>query len=143
MNKNTSVKIFRGFAWFAGVYHLILGLVGTLASGDTVVSIASAVYGITTTISPQFLYMAKFISAYMIAFGIMLVFIGSDPYRYRKLAWAAVVMFAIRIFDRLVFFSLLQEAFGVSMSKNLVTVVTVSIIALGLIVFMPREEKSA
>mgnify|MGYP001582291778 CR=1 FL=1 len=138
MQPASSFKIFRVVAWIASIYHIILGLLGTFASADIVVPIASSVYGITPQVNPQFLYMAKFIAAYMLAFGVMMGFVALKPREHRDLVWAAVILFGIRVFDRLVYFNLLQEAFGTDMARNLVTVVPIAIIAICLLAFRPR-----
>jgi hypothetical protein len=140
MDNNTSVKIFSGLAWFVAIYHLLLGLIGTLAPGSMVVSVAQTVFGVTLNPTAQFFVLSKFISAYMILMGIMMLFVAKKPYQYGALAWAAVIYFAIRIFNRLVFFGLLNEAFGTTMARNMVTVIPLAIIAIGLVIFRPRSS---
>jgi len=140
MKSKTSITIFKIVAWYAGLYHIILGLLGTFANSNIVISVASKVYGISVVSSSQFLYLAKFISAYMIAFGIMLLFLGINPQKYKALIIPAIILFVVRIFDRLVFFDLLQDAFGSTMQQNIITISIAAIIAILLFVFRPKSE---
>lgn len=141
MNQKTSVKIFVVLAWIVSIYHLALGAIGVFAPSSTVISVAQSVFGITATGSAEFFVLAKFIAAYMILMGIMMAFVAKKPYQYGALAWAAVVFFAIRVFNRLAFFGILNEAFGTTMARNMVTVIPITLIAIGLAVFMPRSAK--
>lgn len=141
MDQKISVKIFVTLAWIVSVYHLILGLIGVFAPTSIIISVAQSVFGISVTGSAEFFVLAKFIAAYMILMGIMMAFVAKKPYQYGMLAWAAVVFFAIRVFNRLVFFGLLNEAFGTTMARNMITVIPITLIAIGLAVFMPRSAK--
>ncbi len=141
MDQKTSVKIFVILAWIVSIYHLILGLIGIFAPDSVIVSVAQSVFGVTASGSAEFFVLAKFISAYMILMGIMMAFVAKKPYQFGVLAWAAVCFFAIRVFNRLAFFGLLNEAFGTTMARNMLTVIPITILAIGLAIFMPRSKK--
>lgn len=142
MDQKTSVKIFVLVAGFVSIYHIILGLIGTFAPGPAVASIANTVFGVTVDPTPQFFYFAKFISALFITFGLMMALVAKKPYQYGHFAWVAVAYFVIRIFDRLVFFDLLNSALGTTMSRNMVTVIPLTIIVLCLIFLRPKSSST-
>ncbi|MCH7850905.1 MAG: hypothetical protein IH845_04655 [Nanoarchaeota archaeon] len=139
-SSDTKLKVFKGVAWFAGLYHILLGLIGTFAPTGLVLSIVSGVFGVVPTASDQFFYLTKFISAYMIAFGFMLVLMAREPKKYSIFVWPAVTMFGIRIFDRIVFFDLLNSAFGSTMLMNMRTIIPISILILIFIYTRPKNN---
>lgn len=139
MNTKNGLAIFRALAWFAGIYHVLLGLAGTFLSADFIADVVSKVYGVNANIDAQFLASARFASSYLLAFGVMMVLVAMKPREYRLFVVPAVVMFATRVFDRLAYFDVLQDAFGITMTQNLQTVVPVALIALGLFFFRPQK----
>jgi hypothetical protein len=142
MQSKTSLGIFRFLAGFVSVYHLILGLIGTFASTETVVWVVTRVYGVVPTIDAQFTYLAKFIAAYMIVFAITTAILAWKPVEYRKLVWVPITLFTIRIIERLVFFGLLTEAFQITMARNLQVIIPIAIIAVALYYFKPKAGTS-
>lgn len=132
-------KPFRALAGFMGVYHLLIGFLG-LVSGEMAARVGAAVYGAHVEVSPLFSYMAKYLAAYVIAFGLMMIFVASDPVKYRKLVSVAIVLAVVRILSRLIFASELQAAFGIGMNRSLMTIVVVAILNLGLIALMPKQD---
>lgn len=139
MNWNR-LQIFQTLASIVAVYHIILGVTVTFASPDLVV-IVTKLYRVTPTINSEFLYLAKFTAAYGLALGVMMAMVALNPRKYRMFAWGAVVLFGVRIFQRLFFFNLLNDAFHVSMSQNFMTIIPIGLLALGLAFFMPNGEE--
>ena len=109
-------------------------------SGEVAARVGAAVYGAPVEVSPRFSYMAKYLAAYVIAFGVMMIFVASDPVKYRKLVSVAIVLAVVRILSRLIFASELQAAFGIGMNRSLMTIAVVAILNLGLIVLMPKQD---
>jgi len=134
-----SYKPFKALAGFMGAYHLLIGILG-LVSGEIAARVGATVYGAHVEVTPLFSYMAKYLAAYVIAFGVMMLFLSSDPVKYRKLVWVAVILAVIRILSRLIFASELQAAFGIGMNRSLMTIAAVAILNLGLIVLMPKQD---
>ena len=141
MDQKKSIKIFVALAWFVSIYHLLLGLIGTFAPGSTVVSVAEFAFGVAIDPTAQFFVLSKFIAAYMILMGLLMFFVAREPERFGKLAWAVIIFFAIRVFNRLVFFDVLNGAFGTTMSQNMMTVIPISLVAIGLAIYMPLKAK--
>jgi hypothetical protein len=132
-------KPFKALAGFMGIYHLLIGILG-LVSGEMAARVGAAVYGAHVEVSPLFSYMAKYLAAYVIAFGVMMLFMASDPVKYRRLVYVAVILAVVRILSRLIFASELQAAFGIGMNRSLMTIAAVAILNLGLIVLMPKQD---
>ncbi|HEY4515312.1 MAG TPA: hypothetical protein VJJ22_04160 [Candidatus Paceibacterota bacterium] len=141
MQQNTSLKLFRFIAWFASIYHVVLGLLGTFGNSSFVVSLVNKVYGITVNIDPDlFMSFARFAGSYMIAFGLMMGLIAKNPIKYRRFAWVGVALIIIRLFDRIVFFKALQSTLNISLVNSLPTIIVISLMAIGLVVCMPKDN---
>jgi|SRR3989344_206603 len=140
MNSKKSLAIFQFLAGFVSVYHFILGILGTFASPETVLWVTSKVYGISATPDAQFIYLTKFISAYMIAFAIATAILAWKPVGYQKLVWVPITLFSLRVVERLFFFDLLTQAFNITMTRNLQVIVPIGILAIALYYFRPTTK---
>ena len=132
-------KPFKTLAAFMGIYHLMIGILG-ITSGEMAARVGAAVYGASVTVTPLFSYMAKYLAAYVIAFGVMMLFLASNPVKYRKLVYVAVILAVIRILSRLIFASELQAAFGIGKNRSLMTIAAVAILNLGLFLLVPKQD---
>jgi hypothetical protein len=124
-----------------GIYHILMGILG-IASGSWAAWGAHTLWHANVSVDPQFTYLAKFLGAYVAAFGVMLLFIASDPVRYGALVYPAVLVAVLRIGERLVFAGELKTAFGVGMDRTIVTIIVVGVLNAGLLVLKPREAYS-
>ena len=93
MNRHTGIRLLAGFM---GIYHILMGILG-IVSGSTAAWGARVLWHATVTVDPQFSYLAKFLGAYVVAFGVMMLFIFKDPVRYSGLVYPAVVVAVLRI----------------------------------------------
>ncbi|HTS38854.1 MAG TPA: hypothetical protein VMH04_24480 [Candidatus Solibacter sp.] len=138
MNRYIGIKLLAGFM---GIYHILMGVLG-IASGTLAAWGAHALWHANVTVDPQFTYLAKFLGAYVVAFGIMMLFIAKDPVRYGSLVYPAVVVAVLRIGERLMFANELKTAFGVGMDRTIGTIIVVGILNGALLVLKPREDSA-
>ncbi len=138
MKNHTAIRILAGFM---GLYHIGMGIFGTL-SGEMAARVGSLAWGAHVTVDPQFTYLTKFLGAYVIAFGAMMLLIAKNPVRYGALVYVAVLLAAIRILDRLVFSHDLQLAFGIDFSRTITAVIVVAALNLGLLLLKPKAAES-
>jgi hypothetical protein len=138
MNRYIGIKLLAGFM---GIYHILMGVLG-IASGSLAAWGAHALWHANVTVDPQFTYLAKFLGAYVVAFGIMMLFIAKDPVRYGSLVYPAVVVAVLRIGERLMFANELKTAFGVGMDRTIGTIIVVGILNGALLVLKPREDSA-
>ncbi len=143
MQSKRSLGVFRFLAGFVSIYHFGLGLIGIFASSETVVWFVNKVYGINPTVDAQFIYLSKFIAAYMIVFAIATLILALKPIEYRKLVWVPITLFSIRVIQRIVFFDLLQSAFKIDWARNLQVIVPIAILAIALFYLRPRGSLQA
>jgi hypothetical protein len=139
MNRHTGIKILAGFM---GIYHILMGVLG-IASGSLAAWVAHTLWHASVVVDPQFTYLAKFLGAYVIAFGIMMLFIAKDPVRYGALVYPAVVVAILRIGERLVFAGELKTTFGIGMDRTIGTIIVVGALNIALLVLKPRETGAA
>lgn len=138
----TDMKTYLGLrilAGFMGIYHVLMGLFG-IVSGQMAARVGEVLWGAHVTVDAQFSYLAKFLAAYVIAFGLMLFFVAKDPVRYGQLVYVAALLGALRIAERLIFAGELQAAFSIGMSRTIWTVVVVAALNLGLILLKPKAS---
>ena len=135
MKGHTGIKALAGFM---GVYHILMGVFG-IVSGSTAAWAAHALWHANVNVDPQFTYLAKFLGAYVVGFGVMLLLIAKDPVRYAALVYPAVLVGILRICERLVFAKELQSAFGIGMDRTIGTIIVVGALNLGLFLLKPRE----
>ncbi len=138
MNRHTGIKILAGFM---GLYHILMGILG-IVSGSWAAWGAHTLWHASVTVDPQFTYLAKFLGAYVLAFGVMMLFIAKDPVRYGALVYPAVIVAVIRIGERLVFARELRDAFGVGMDRTIGTIIVVGALNLALLILKPRTTDS-
>ena len=124
-----------------GVYHVVMGLLG-IWSGEVAARGAYLLWHAQVHVDPQFSYLAKFLGAYVLAFGLMLLAIARDPVRFGPLVYVAAALGALRILERLVFASDLQAAFGIGMDRTIVTAIVVLALNGGLIYLKPKEASA-
>lgn len=139
MERHTGIRILAGFM---GIYHILMGILG-IVSGATAAWGAHVLWHANVTVDPQFSYLAKFLGAYVVAFGVMMLFIAKDPVRYGALVYPAVVVAGLRIAERLIFAGELKTAFGIGMERTIGTIVVVGILNLGLLLLKPRDSYSS
>jgi len=135
MTRHTGIKLLAGFM---GLYHILMGIVG-IVSGSWAAWGAHTLWHATVTVDPQFTYLAKFLGAYVVAFGVMLLLIAKDPVRYGALVYPAVIVAVLRIGERLVFAGELKSAFGIGMDRTIGTIIVVGALNIALLVLKPRE----
>jgi len=131
-------KPFQGVAIFMGVYHLVLGILG-LVSGEVAARTGAIVYGAHVEVTPMFSYLVKYLAAYVLAFGAMMLVLASDPVKYRSLVYVALLVAVVRILSRLIFADELRAAFGIGMTRSLETIAIVAVLNLALFLLMPKK----
>ncbi len=125
-----------------GIYHVLMGVCGIL-SGSLAAWAARTLWHANVNVDMQFTYLAKFLGAYVIGFGVMLLLIAKDPVRYAGMVYPAVVVAVLRIAERLIFAGELKSAFGIGMDRTIGTIIVVAALNLGLLLLKPREAPTS
>ncbi len=132
--------IFKMFTGIAGAYHIILGVIGLLLPIEVTSKAFTMALGVNVALTPQLEFIAKFVSVYMLAFGLMLIILTHNPIKYRMFAYPALVLFGIRFISRIFFFTTLTTAFGMTLQRNLVGSILILIFFFGIWMTLPKKQ---
>ncbi len=134
--KNRMFKIVTGVA---GIYHIILALAGLLCPVDLAVKVVTMAFGLALEVGPQLSLILKFTSVYMLAFGVMLMVLSINPVKYRALVIPALVLFGIRLINRVMLFDVLTSA-GMPVSRNVIGTAHIFFFFIAMIILLPKAQ---
>lgn len=134
-------RILRYLSGYIAIYHLALGVLGIFASSQLLQKLIELFYGPTLNIDDTLFYVAKFISAYFVAFGGMMLFVALNPVKYRQFIAVAVAFFAVRLGELLYFYNFIGENFRIPDNRILGKIVLVTALG-GALVFLEKKIKS-
>jgi hypothetical protein len=137
MNMKKSYLVPRGLLGLICIYHVSIGVIAFLPS-ETVGAAASAILGLALPEEPALFQVIKSFGVYAFVFGVMMGLAAYDPVKNRAMITAGVVLFALRIGQRLANLDELEQSFGVSEARNLGTVAVVGALGLALAWFRWR-----
>jgi hypothetical protein len=103
----------RVVAGIIAAYHLVIGL-ALLLSGELALKLARLAAGLKIEGSPQMGIVGEIFGCYVLAFGLMMVFVAVDPVKNRSLISAGIALFALRLIQRVAFASKTMTILGLS-----------------------------
>ena len=92
--------------------HVLEGLL--LISGNRGIRAGSRLYGATFEPTDQFRYIIRAAGAYVLGLGCLQVMAIREPRRYKGVIDSTLVVFALRLFQRIVYRREIYTAFGIS-----------------------------
>jgi|GEM_PF-1338385 hypothetical protein len=125
-NKHTAL---RGLLWFICVYHVVLGLCANLPPSQ-VQAIAAALLGLQLPDNAALFQLLKPFGVYVMVFGVAMGIAAWNPVKNRALISLGVVLFALRLIQRLVDLDGVQQNLGVTSDRNWATIATVAVFTL-------------
>lgn len=135
-------QLFKLFAGIAGVYHILLGLAGLLLPMETLGGVIGFMLGVQVVPDPQLFFTAKFSAAYILAFGVMLILLTANPVKNRALVIPVLILFGVRLVNKVLFFGPIAEALEVSTGRNLFGIAVILIFFLGILLTLPQREST-
>ena len=96
-------RIFKIVTGVVGVYNVALGGLVLILPVEKVVSVVEAMKGYSLEVTSQLPLILKFTSAYLLAFGGMMLLLSSNPRKYRLFALPALAVFGTRFVINLLF----------------------------------------
>ena len=121
-------RLFRVTTALAAVYHFLLGMALLVLPAGAVGQVTRMFLGIELEFDAQLSLIGKFASSYILAFGIMLGLLCWSPVRLRALVVPALVLFGLRLVNKLVFLTTIEEAFGVARGRSLFALCSLAVI---------------
>ena len=127
-NKHTML---RALLWLICAYHVGFGVLANLPS-NLMRRCAVALLGINLPADAALDYVIKPFGIYAMTFGVMMGVAAWNPVKNRALISVGVVLFALRILQRLLNLDAMQQAFNIAPSRNLGTIAVVALFGLAL-----------
>jgi len=137
-NKHQSLKI---LLWIVAVYHIGLGLLGIFAK-DFAVTLAKNFFNFNLTLTDQTYWIINPLAAYILIFGVFMALAAKDPVKYKNVIYVGVVLFAIRVLQRVVFFVTAPEGLvsNIDPIRNIIMLVVVAIIGIAMFVMAKKVK---
>jgi membrane-associated HD superfamily phosphohydrolase len=111
MNRQTALRILLAIV---SISHLLLGLLAVVAPPETVARLVATFYGATLEVTPAVQHVLRILGAYMMAIGVMAAFAFFNPAKQKGILAGIILLLVLRVAQRLIFASEIQQNFGVS-----------------------------
>jgi len=137
-NEYKSLKI---LLWIIAVYHIVLGLLGIFAK-DLAVTLAKNFFNFNLTLTNQIYWVINPLAAYILVFGIFMALAAKDPVKYKNVIYVGVILFAVRVIQRLVFFVSAPEGLvsNTNPSRNIIMLVVAAAIGIAMFVMAKKAK---
>ncbi len=138
--KNKALKL---LAAIAGLYHVLLGAAALILPTDTSVKVIDAVLGLTPVVNEQFSLIVKYTGAYVLVFGLLLLIFAYNPIKYRILALPILVLFGVRLLNRILLFNAVSSLYEMSVARGIFSTTAIALFFFGILITMPRSKAQA
>jgi hypothetical protein len=122
---NNKYTALRGLLWFICLYHVFLGICANLPAPQ-VQAVGAALFGLHLPDNPALFQLLKPFGVYVTVFGVMMGVAAWNPVKNRALITVGVVLFALRLLQRLTDLDGVQQNLGVASGRNWATIATVA-----------------
>lgn len=130
--QNNKNMIFRFVTGFAGVYHILLGISALIFPSSLLVKVTNLILGLSPVVDEQFQLIAKFTGAYVLVFGVMLLLLARDPVKYNVLVLPALLLFGIRLVNKIIFFGSISNVYGMPFSRGMFGIASLAVFLLAI-----------
>lgn len=130
----------RLLAGFIAIYHIVTGVI-LMSSGEMAIRAAKTLAGLTITGSPELGILGEILACYVIAFGFMMALAAWDPVKNRSLLTVGLVLFALRVIQRVAFSTKVIEVFQADPARYWMAAGIVVLLAVGLLAFRLQVRK--
>ncbi len=119
--------VFRITAGVVAFYHLLLGLVCLCLPAAALGGWVRVFLGVDLEFDQDLLLIGKFSAAYVLVFGVMMALLCIKPKAMSALVLPALILFAVRLANKLVFIAQIEETLGVSRGRSVFAVVSLGL----------------
>jgi hypothetical protein len=134
MNKRFALQL---VLWSICIYHVVLGACGFL-SENLAVRLADVLFGMKVDPTPQLSYIVKLLGIYAILFGLMAATAARKPERHPVLLNLIIVLYGLRILNKLLYEDLLVKAFAAPPSRVWIDVACLAAFGVAVALLKPR-----
>jgi hypothetical protein len=124
----------RILLWVICIYHVAAGLLANIFP-EMLPWLAERLAGMQIGSVPEAIALAKPLGVYAMIFGVMMGVAAWNPVKNRAIISVGVILFLVRIVQRLAGLQEAEQVFGVPVSRSLSTVAAVSVFAVALALF--------
>jgi len=139
---NMKGLLFRVTTGIAAAYHLLLGAALLFLPAWAMNGTARVFLGVGIEFDARLLMIGRFSSAYILAFGVMLALLCWKPAKLGALVVPALVLFGIRLANKLVYLTGIEETFGVDRGRSVFALVSLAVIFGVMAWTRPANEQS-
>jgi len=119
----------RILLWFIAGYHVVSG--GLLFfSGELTIRTLKALAGVSISGSPELGIAGEILACYLVAFGLMMGIAAWNPIKNRAIITVGLVLFALRLFQRVFFAEKVIQVMQVPLTKYWSAALIVAILAI-------------
>ena len=136
----TRIAALRSVLAMISIYHVVLGL-AAFVSDDMAVTLARSIFGLNLEMTPQLSYIVQLLGVYAIVFGLITGLAAADPLRYPVMLNVIVVLYALRVLNKILSMGEFEEAFAASMTRVWTDVLLLA--AFGIAVLLLRPKRGA
>jgi hypothetical protein len=134
--------LFRLTTGIASAYHLLLGTALLVLPAGAMNGMVKVFLGVGIEFDAKLSMIGKFASAYILAFGVMLALLCWKPVKLRALVIPALVLFGIRLANKLVFLTTIEETFGVARGRSVFALACLAVIFAVMAWTRPTSDES-
>jgi hypothetical protein len=135
------LRVLQGLLAYVCLSHIVIGAGAMLSPGFQ--RWMADLYGVQAELSPQVVYLARPLGAFMLVLGLMGLAAVRDPVRYRVLVYGFAGVLLLRDLQRLAHQQEITEVFGISQGWNLAVGAFFLALAVGLVVLLQVIQKGA
>ena len=140
MNTLNALKVLLAMV---AVFHIVIGLAAIFVPpGDFAGAIISSTYGASFDIGPVTHHIVRILGAFMIFVGVMAVFAFLEPERNKPVVYALIILFLIRVRQRIIFADELGEHFDISTVRLVTQSIFFVALAATLFYLRPKADSS-
>ena len=132
-------RAFKVFASVVGIYHIILGVSALVLPEGMMSSMVQLFLGFNPSVTDEFVLVAKFTGVYVLAFGIVVLLIARDPVRHALFIGPVLLLFAIRLINKVILFDDIGAQLDVPTARNVLAVAFVAVFFFGLLLTAPPK----
>ncbi len=120
------------------IYHLLLGVLTFLPS-QSAISLVNSLFGMSIVASDQLIYIAHLFGIYSIMFALFTGVAATNPIKHKAIINIAIILYPLRLINRVVFASILINAFGVSSYFIASEIILICFFGISLFVLRPKS----
>ncbi len=133
--KQGKKTVLQWLLYIVSIYHLLLGVL-TIFAKDLTVGLAKLAFNFNLTLTDQVYWVVNPLAAYLLAFGLFTWVAATNPVKYKKIIFAGVILFGVRVVQRLFFFLTAPKSLVSNVDPVRGVLFLLSITALGVALFI-------